>query len=67
MATVFNPSSTFRIPGALYQRARAVLAAWRLRLRERAELARLTPSELRDAGITPYDVAREARRSFWRD
>ncbi len=45
---------------------RAALAVWGARRRERAELATMTQSELRDAGITPYEARFEARKPFWR-
>ena len=59
------PMPQRRIPRAAQSLA-ARLAAWRRRRRERAELASLTPAELRDAGIAPYDAKCEARKPFWR-
>ena len=68
MIPAVHPSSSrFRLRGTALQRAGAALAAWRLRWRERAELARLSSAELHDAGITPYEAAREARKPFWRE
>ena len=45
---------------------RGMLAAWRQRMRDREELARMTDSELRDARMTPYDARRETGKPFWR-
>lgn len=45
----------------------AVAGRWLARLRERADMARMTPREMRDAGITPYDIERECAKPFWRD
>mgnify|MGYP006284839597 CR=1 FL=1 len=56
--------------GAALARLRAVLAAYRARLRRRArlrcELARLDDRLLHDAGLRRDDLEREARRPFWR-
>lgn len=46
---------------------RAAAARWLARLNERADMAKMTPREMRDAGITPYDVARECGKPFWRE
>ena len=43
------------------------LALWRRRNRERAELAMWTQRDIRDAGLTPGDVAFEINKPFWRD
>jgi uncharacterized protein YjiS (DUF1127 family) len=45
---------------------RAALAEWQTRRRERAELAQMTPAELRDARLTTYEAQTEARKPFWR-
>lgn len=46
---------------------RATVDRWLIRLRERADMARMTVRDMRDAGITPYDVGREYAKSFWRE
>ena len=43
------------------------LALWLRRSRDRADLRRLEARDLRDAGLTPYDVAVEARKLPWQD
>lgn len=43
-----------------------MIAVWRTRRRERAELNAMTTAELRDAGLTPYDARCEGRKPFWR-
>lgn len=46
---------------------RATLDRWLVRLRERADMARMTAREMRDAGVTPYDVGQECAKPFWRE
>ena len=43
------------------------LAEWRRRARSRAQLARCSPRELRDIGLTPADAVRECAKPFWLD
>jgi uncharacterized protein YjiS (DUF1127 family) len=61
-----SPSS--RISHGLEALARLgrTVALWRRRQRERAELARLDPRELRDIAVTPAEVSQEVRKPFWR-
>lgn len=44
----------------------AVPRRWAERLRARDELAQLTHRELRDVGLSRYDVEFEIRKPFWR-
>ena len=44
----------------------ARLTLWRRRMRERAELARLTDVELRDIGVTPSEAWYESRKPLRR-
>lgn len=44
---------------------RNILKSWRLRSETRRALARLTPYELDDIGLTPDVAAREASKPFW--
>ena len=44
---------------------RRVVAAWSLRRRSRADLARLTPAQLRDIGLDRLSAEDEAQRPFW--
>ena len=30
-------------------------------------MARMTSREMRDAGLTPYDIQRECAKPFWKD
>ena len=41
-------------------------ALWLRRLRSRQELSSLTPEQMRDTGLDPAVVRREARKPFWR-
>ncbi len=50
-----------RLPVARWAR---LIKAWRRRCRERAQLAQMTPHELRDAGISHADVWLETRKWF---
>ena len=43
-----------------------VVRIWRKRARDRAALARMADCALRDLGVDPAIVWREARRPFWR-
>jgi uncharacterized protein YjiS (DUF1127 family) len=52
---------SFRWRGAL-----ATLRLWRRRVRERGELANMSPREWRDIGVTRADVMREVEKPFWR-
>ena len=38
---------------------------WRHNRHSRLELARMSPRELRDIGLTPADGERECNKSFW--
>jgi uncharacterized protein YjiS (DUF1127 family) len=44
----------------------ALLRLYLERARLRRELAALRPDQLRDAGLDPVEVGREARKPFWR-
>ena len=48
-------------------RAIAALQRWRERGRERRQLLRMTPRELRDIGLSNGDAWREANNPVWRD
>lgn len=41
------------------------IALWRLRLHSRHELSQLTPEQMRDVGLDPARVRREAAKPFW--
>jgi uncharacterized protein YjiS (DUF1127 family) len=53
-------------PRRLLARTIALLRLWRRRMRESQELEALSDRELRDLGVTRYEVAQEARKAFWR-
>ena len=42
------------------------IARWRRRAYDRAELASLSPRELRDIGLSPGDALHETAKPFWR-
>jgi uncharacterized protein YjiS (DUF1127 family) len=42
------------------------LRTWRQRARERAELARMSQTELRDIGVSSSDRWEEINKPFWR-
>ena len=44
----------------------ALFSAWRHRVQERAELARMSDRELQDIGLTRLDAVREYQKPFWR-
>jgi len=46
---------------------RVLIGSWRQRIRERAELSRMTVRDLRDARVSTYDARIESRKPFWRD
>jgi uncharacterized protein YjiS (DUF1127 family) len=43
-----------------------LLGTWRRRIRERQAFARLDYRELRDIGLSRWDVERELAKPFWR-
>jgi len=46
---------------------RSLADRWLRRIRERADMASMTEREMRDAGLTRYDVVRECSKPFWRE
>jgi uncharacterized protein YjiS (DUF1127 family) len=65
------PASTGRLPRpqALEGGSRwhGTLARWLGRIRERDQMRMLTERDLRDAGLTAYDVAMEVRKFPWQE
>ena len=54
-------------PGRSYVRwAISLVGTWRLRMRDRRELALMSEKSLRDLGLTRYDALQEIRKPFWR-
>ncbi len=49
-----------------FRRAAETVGVWHERRRGRAELARMSPYELRDIRISPGEVFMEVRKPFWR-
>jgi uncharacterized protein YjiS (DUF1127 family) len=43
-----------------------LIGTWRRRIRERQAFARLDYRELRDIGLSRWDVERELAKPFWR-
>jgi uncharacterized protein YjiS (DUF1127 family) len=52
---------------SLLSRVRELLQLWRLRLRQRTELARLGEQGLHDIGRSDADAHRELAKWFWQD
>lgn len=50
----------------LFARLTKTLLLWRRRMRERNELALLSPRDLRDIGVSPSDAWHEIKQPFWR-
>lgn len=42
------------------------LALWHFRAKSRSELARLNSDVLRDVGLDPIEIGKEANKPFWR-
>lgn len=53
------------IPSLWLGQMRDLLSLWRKRVRQRRELRDLEPHQMRDAGIDPETVRREAAKPFW--
>jgi uncharacterized protein YjiS (DUF1127 family) len=64
--TVLWPARRERGPGAL-TRAWSLLQRWRLRIRQRAELARFSERDLRDLGLSQSDANQELAKWFWQE
>ncbi|WP_068111505.1 DUF1127 domain-containing protein [Tropicimonas marinistellae] len=47
-------------------RVAVAVAKWDRRRRSRIALSKLTPSQLRDVGISPYDAQLELQKPCWR-
>lgn len=45
--------------------ARKTVKTWRVRHQTRRALARLSPHELDDIGLTPEQAQRESSKAFW--
>ncbi len=55
------------LDGPRPDRPSGTLSLWLYRLRLRHELARLSSTQMRDTGLNPEWVAREAAKPFWRE
>jgi len=51
----------------VWQTFRRTIRRWRSRLQERRTFAALDSRDLRDLGLSQWDVEREIARPFWRD
>lgn len=49
-----------------FGRVVAAFGEWRVRTRQRAQLAKLNPVLRRDLGLSDADLWRELRKPFWR-
>jgi len=65
---VFPAHSRFAAPrrSEVFAGLGTTLRLWRRRMRERRELAVLSPRDLRDIGVSSSDVWHEIRLPFWR-
>lgn len=61
-----SPASNQPGPASWLRRARATVRLWQKRRHDRQELLTLDDHVLRDIGLTPHDLAIEARKPFWR-
>ena len=52
--------------GEVARRGRAIVALWRLRANQRAELERLSDRDLRDMGLSRNEARFEMNKPFWR-
>jgi uncharacterized protein YjiS (DUF1127 family) len=64
--TILWPTRRRRGPGA-FARAWSLLQRWRLRIRQRAELAQLGERDLRDLGLSQSDTSHELGKWFWQE
>jgi uncharacterized protein YjiS (DUF1127 family) len=60
-----HPSS--RRPSGMTDWFRGLVETWRARIGERRALARLDYRDLRDIGVSRWEVERELAKPFWRD
>jgi uncharacterized protein YjiS (DUF1127 family) len=58
------PSATSR--NELIRPVYNVYRVWRTRSEERRQLAEMSEQEMRDIGVTRWDVIREINKPFWR-
>jgi uncharacterized protein YjiS (DUF1127 family) len=67
-ATVSSPAARRARPGAgLLARALRTVQVWRSRIRDRADLARMTELDLRDVGLSRSEARYELSKPFWRE
>ncbi len=64
----FSPTSPFPVRTDLVSGERGALPVrlWLTRWRARRALRALHPDQMREAGLTRYEVGREAAKPFWR-
>jgi uncharacterized protein YjiS (DUF1127 family) len=60
------PRLSSRRPLGLTSWLEGLVGTWRRRMRERQAFARLDYRELRDIGLSRWDVERELAKPFWR-
>ena len=54
-------------PLAWARRIRPLLALWRTRIQDRQQLMQFDNRDLRDIGVSRWDVQREMQKHFWQD
>jgi uncharacterized protein YjiS (DUF1127 family) len=69
--TYYQVSLHWRAPrrrhGVAFSQARELFRLWRLRIRQRAELARLGEQGLHDIGQSNAEAYRELAKWFWQE
>jgi uncharacterized protein YjiS (DUF1127 family) len=66
MSTCTHESMINHHDSGLFAQLSETLQVWRLRLRQRRELAQWTDRDLHDVGLSWSDVVHEAEKPFWR-
>ena len=61
-----NAHAPLPLAAQLAVRVAVAVAKWDRRRRSRIALAKLTPQQLRDVGISPYDAGLEVQKPCWR-
>ncbi len=66
MSIYSHASMTNHHGSGLWAQFSETLRVWRVRQRQRRELAQWTDRDLHDVGLSWSDVVREAEKPFWR-
>jgi uncharacterized protein YjiS (DUF1127 family) len=66
MSIYSHASMTNHHGSGIFAQISETLHVWRLRQRDRRQLAEMTPRDLHDVGLSWSDVVHEAEKPFWR-